>query len=336
MLVPGSIPNIIFSKSFKEFSIKSLKLCYKNTFFISLIFFSVSILYLGLKFEEFQLQTGQLKVYFNLDLFFYLVIVLFLQFVNWTLEAIKLKLLLSKYNPISLINSLKAVYIGNFTALITPERIGNFLGRVLVIKENKKLTTILTIYGNSCQLLVTILMGMFGFSALLFSDLNLEILPNFETLILALFYFTLTTLLLMGLFNLKWLNFFNKISVFKNWFDKLQELRDLSTSTKIVVLGFSFLRYFTFTLQFYLLSIGFDLPLSFFQLIIYLCLLFGVITLLPSLLPGNLGTKEAFSIFLLGGGGLAIQFSVLCFVVWFVNVGLSALIGGVILLLNRR
>ncbi len=261
---------------------------------------------------------------------------LLLQIVNWTFEAMKLKFLLFKHNPISISDSLKAVYIGNFTALITPERVGNFLGRVLVIKENKKLTTILTIYGNSCQLFVTIIMGMFGFSAILLSDLKFEILQNFETAVLALFYFLFALVLFVALFNLKWLKIFNKINIFKNWTDNLKQLKYVSNSTKISVLGFSFLRYFTFTLQFYLLGVGFDLGLSFSQLIIYLCLLFGVITLLPSLLPGNLGTKEAFSIFLLGGGVMAIQFSIICFVVWFINVGLSALVGGVILLAKRK
>tara|TARA_B100001287_G_scaffold276840_1_gene289958 strand:- start:11617 stop:12627 length:1011 start_codon:yes stop_codon:yes gene_type:complete len=336
MLVPGSIPNIIFSKSLKDFSVKSLLLFYKNSFFISLFFFLASILYLGFKFEEFQLQIVQIKSNFDLNFIILLVPVLFLQIVNWSLEALKLKFLLSKYNPISLTNSLKAVYIGNFTALITPERIGNFLGRVMVIKENKQLTTILTIYGNSFQLLVTIFMGMFGFLALLFSNFKLDILQNFENLVLALVYFVLTLLIFIALFNLKWLKIFNKISVFKNWIDRLKEIRGVSMSTKINVLAFSFLRYFTFTLQFYLLCVGFELPLTLFELIIYLGLLFGVITLLPSLLPGNIGTKEAFCIFLLGGGCLAIQFSVLCFIIWFVNVGLSALVGGIFLLAKRN
>ena len=301
-----------------------------------MLFFFASIIYLGIKFEEFQFQTLQLKENFNIYFIFYIIGVFLLQIVNWTFEAMKLKFLLSKHNSISLIKSLEAVYIGNFTALITPERMGNFLGRVLVIKENKKLTTILTIYGNSCQLFVTILMGVFGFSAILVFNLKLEIFQDFETIVLVLFYFLLAVVLFVALFNLKWLKIFNKINFFKNWIDNLQHLKYVSNSTKISVLGFSFLRYFTFTLQFYLLSIGFDLPLSFFHLFVYLCLLFGVITLLPSLLPGNLGTKEAFSVFLFGGGVLAIQFSIICFVVWFINVGLSALVGGVILLAKKR
>ena len=58
-----------------------------------------------------------------------------LQFVNWLFEAIKFKILLSKDENISLAMALKAVYVGNFTAFFTPDRIGTFIGRMVVLKE---------------------------------------------------------------------------------------------------------------------------------------------------------------------------------------------------------
>ena len=336
MLVPGSIPNIILSKSFKVFSLEGMKYWFKNTSYFALLFFFISAIYLSLKIDEFNLQFSQLKEYFSLNFCFYLVLVLFFQIVNWTLEAIKFKILLNKYNPISLIESIKAVYVGNFTALTTPERIGNFIGRILIIKKDKKLITILTMLGNSFQLLITVGMAIFSLTAILFSDTKIDYLHNNETFVLTGFYLLFFTVLFIILFNLKWVKWLYKIRILKNWTVKLKDLKSISNPLKCYVLGVSFFRYLIFIVQFYLLTTAFNMQLTPLDLAVYLGLLFGVVTFIPSLIPGNLGAKEAFSIVLLGGGLIAIKFSIICFIVWFINVAFSALMGAVILLAKGK
>ena len=71
---------------------------------------------------------------------------------------------------------------------------------------------------------------------------------------------------------------------------------------------------------------------DFFETIILISLLFGMVSFLPSLAPGNLGTREAVSILLLGGTIVGVQFSSVSFLVWFFNVAISGLIGGLIIL----
>ena len=80
-----------------------------------------------------------------------LVAIILLQFVNWLVEAFKFKVLLQTPEKPKIQLIIKAIYIGNFTALLTPERIGNFVGRSWVLKSIKKDTIVSTILGNYVQ-----------------------------------------------------------------------------------------------------------------------------------------------------------------------------------------
>ena len=88
----------------------------------------------------------------------YLTIVFMLQFVNWTLEAVKLKILLP-LNKLNFQHILKSIYVGNLTALLTPKRFGNFIGRKWFIKEKSDHIISATLCGNFIQLFTTILMA---------------------------------------------------------------------------------------------------------------------------------------------------------------------------------
>ncbi len=296
----------------------------------------LSITYLVYKIQEFYPQIIQISSISGFRFIIYLMPVLLLQFINWTLEAIKFKILISKFYYLDLRFSVKAVYAGNFTAFITPERIGNFLGRIFLLKKYKKIIILSTIYGNSLQLLVTVFMAILGLITISFFNFPLGFIRNFESSLITLLYLILFASLTILFFNLNWLTKFKRFKLFRRFSSDISEFISLTTKIKLLVLIVSFLRYFTFSLQFFILSLAFKLDLSFFQVLIFISLLFGVITFLPSFLPGNLITKEALSIFLLGGGLLAIKFSIICFIVWFINVGLSAIIGGFILLNHRK
>ena len=93
-------------------------------------------------------------------------------------------------------------------------------------------------------------------------------------------------------------------------------------------------RYWIFIFQYYILFKGLSISIDFIEVIILVGLLFGTVTFLPSFAPGNLGTREALSIFILGGSALGIKFALVSFV-WLVNVAFSALIGAGILFTSK-
>jgi uncharacterized membrane protein YbhN (UPF0104 family) len=113
-------------------------------------------------------------------------------------------------------------------------------------------------------------------------------------------------------------------------------LDKISLSKRFRVLIFALLRYWIFILQYYILFSGFGLSIDCIQVIVLVSILFGIATFLPSIAPGNLGTREAVSIFILGGSFLGVELSIVSFIVWIVNVVISALIGAVILLSSKK
>ena len=109
-------------------------------------------------------------------------------------------------------------------------------------------------------------------------------------------------------------------------------LGNISLKKRLYVVLVSVLRYTVFIFQYYFLFNGLMMSFDFFDTIILISLLFGIVSFLPSLAPGNLGTREAVSILLLGGTIVSVQFSSVSFLVWFFNVAISGLIGGLIIL----
>jgi len=82
---------------------------------------------------------------------------------NLFLEIVKWKLLIGKIENVSYWNATKAVLTGISVSMIFPNRVGDYLGRVFVLKKADRLQAVLaTILGSMAQLLTTVL---FGFAA---------------------------------------------------------------------------------------------------------------------------------------------------------------------------
>jgi hypothetical protein len=323
---------MILSNSFKNKSLKLCKVIFKNTFFLTLPVFLLAIVFIIFNIKNNLEIVSSFIEGLSMELIPYLTIVFMLQFINWTLEAVKLKILLP-HDKLNFQHILKSIYVGNLTALLTPKRLGNFIGRKWFIKEKSDHIISATLCGNIIQLFTTILMALISFIYLLNNQMKyLEIVDT--NLYLFSFIYGLVSLILCYLiFNNKWHRLFKNINFGKFSF---RYLKNLSNIRRLNTLGVSILRYLIFILQYYILFIGFEIPITILATTIMVGLLFGFVTFIPSLAPGNLGTREAISILLLGGSIVGIQFSIISFLVWFINVAISSLIGGLIILKTSR
>jgi hypothetical protein len=82
---------------------------------------------------------------------------------NWGIEARKWQLALRPVGGISYRNAFKAIFTGATMASFTPNRMGEYLGRILYVKEGKRLAAIsLTIVCSIAQLLITLTIGIIG------------------------------------------------------------------------------------------------------------------------------------------------------------------------------
>jgi len=103
--------------------------------------------------------------------------------VNWGIEARKWQLLMMPVQVMSFIHAFKSVLCGVTLSLNTPNRIGEYAGRVLFVEEGKRLTAVsLSIAGGIAQLIITVMAGCFGIIFLLFSKeeivLDMEFLSS--------------------------------------------------------------------------------------------------------------------------------------------------------------
>ena len=333
--MPGSIPKIILSKSFKNFYLSGSKYYFKNTFFISLLVFVFAIAYILTSIESQKNLISLIAKDFSTTIIPYFILIFLLQFINWTLEALKFYFLLPDSKNLSFNQVLKSVYVGNLTAIVTPKRLGNFIGRNWILKDKAQQVTISTISGNFYQLFITIIMAFCSFLYLYFFKTQFLLELKYYFLLLVFFYLLLLFLIGYTIFNNNWHPIVNKLKLVKYFNISTVHLNSISSFKRIKVLFFAMSRYWIFIFQYYLLLKGFNITVDFLDVIILVGLLFGTVTFLPSFAPGNLGTREALSIFILGGSALGIKFALVSFLVWSVNVAFSALIGAGLLFTSK-
>ena len=98
---------------------------------------------------------------FNSSWFINVIIVTaLLMLLNWGIEALKWSLLIRKIEKVSFIRSFKAVLTGVAVSSFTPNRVGDYFGRVFILKKAARIEGVfITILGSMSQLLVTFLAG---------------------------------------------------------------------------------------------------------------------------------------------------------------------------------
>src|SRR6266498_1083351 len=92
-----------------------------------------------------------------------LVLVIILMLMNWSMEAMKWKISIQRIQPVSFLKSFRAVLSGISFSVNTPNRIGEYLGRVLYMEEGNRLRAVsLTIVCSMSQLIITLFAGLIG------------------------------------------------------------------------------------------------------------------------------------------------------------------------------
>ena len=290
--------------------IKKIKIHNKLLLFISLVLFFLAGYYIIDEISKKNHELIKLNISINsVEFYLCLLLLIILQFFNWFLEAVKFRILYLPYESISLKKAIYSVYIGNFTSFFTPDRMGSFIG-------------------NLAQLIITILFMLIGSDLYIMIDNQLVEFSNEIIISIFMAYFILFISLVIIYLNPSIvLQFMTRWKTMKTYILRLQSLDKLSTKTKTYVLLLSMLRYMIFYLQFYIVTIGFDLNISAVELLVFIGLLYGIITFIPSPFMGNLGTREALSIYL-ASGVIGLYAPLISFIIWLVNVALSTLIGG--------
>lgn len=313
-------------------TIKNIKLhnLLQFSFKVAVFIFAVYFIYTRLSdVKDFQ------KIEFNKSANIYFTVVIILSFFNWTFESLKFNSLLK--NNYSLTKIILSVFAGNATSIITPNRLGTFIGRRMILKDRSYPEVITaTSIGNIAQLSITLLFGLLGVMLGLSTISVVNDIPLYVTVLiisinLLLFFGTLSIY-----FNPKrFLKFISKWKLLKKYTELAEQNILENKSDLYLVYLYSFLRYVIFIVQFYLLFKCVSISISFLTTISFVGLLYVLITFVPSAFMGNLGTKEAVALIILGNTYEMSSIFLVSLMIWVVNVAFSALIGSVILIVKK-
>ena len=103
-------------------------------------------------------DLDQKEVYGTLALIF------FLMLVNWLLESYKWKFLISKIEVISLKRAIESVFCGLTWAVFTPNRIGEYGGRIFFLSARKRIMGMVAMsVGHIAQMVITNVAGALAF-----------------------------------------------------------------------------------------------------------------------------------------------------------------------------
>lgn len=279
-----------------------------------------------------------------------ILLLILLMFLNWGTEAFKWNFLINKIERINWLRSFEAVLTGVAVSSFTPNRIGDYFGRVFILEKANRIEGIfITILGSMSQLLVTFTVGT--------TCIYVMFLAYPETL---LDYFNIPAyiydyflwggaVLLVGINVLVVLLFLN-ISLlsslagrFKGKLTKRLSsyIHILSAYTIHELLGIimlSFLRFVIFSFQMYLLLKLFGVNMLFLPAMVIIAVIFFVMTMIPTIAITELGIRSSVALFLIGvyyGNPLDMPMNMNTGIVaastalWIINLAIPALIGAV-------
>ena len=106
-----------------------------------------------------------------------------LMLLNWSFETIKWRMIIKHLEPISFFKSFIAILTGITVSVFTPNRAGEFGGRIFFLEEGNRIQGILlTFLGNMAQLLITILTGALALLFYLsgYTDINQHQNPYYQ------------------------------------------------------------------------------------------------------------------------------------------------------------
>lgn len=269
-------------------------------------------------------------------------IIVLLMFINWSIEAKKWQLLINHIQQFSFYKALKSVLAGCSITMLTPNRVGEFGGRIIYVDNANKIKAIsLTIVGSISQLLVTLIMGCLG---LLFfkyfsnhTDNILGVLPLFWQSFILSISVGVTLVVLLFYLRLGWLiRLLQKVPAIQNFMQPINVIQEFNNMQLLQLLSLSCLRYLVFVLQYVLLLQVMEVQiaglLSFMLITIFYLFMavvptFGFIEL-PLRVSASWAILKLYTANELGVGSVALG-------IWIINLAIPAFIGSLLILSNK-
>lgn len=255
-----------------------------------------------------------------------------LMLLNWFLESLKWKFLVRDIEKISTWKSVESVFCGLTWAVFTPNRIGEYGGRVFFLSPRKRIMGIVAMsVGSIGQLVVTNVLGSLAllWFFITFTELNAILIFALSILIILFCAF-----MLLFYFNIQWLyallmkiNFLKRFKRFFIIFSKYKQ------ADIVRILMYSSSRYLIFTIQYFLVIHLLVPDIQLFEMMMILFIFYFIQSALPSLDLLDIGVRASVATYFFAfvtNQEIAIMAAIAC--VWLINLIIPAILGSVFVL----
>ena len=269
--------------------------------------------------------------------------VLALMAVNWGVEARKWQVVIRPAERIPWLRALKATLAGMALAINTPNRIGEYGGRVLFIHQGNRLKVVsLTVMSSMSQLLVTLIIGCGGLRFLLHAlpTATYPVTSASYLFWIQVVFYIVTLISFLGLlvyFRLSWLvRLLDKVPAFSKIAFHIAVLEDLNALVLLRVLSLSFTRYIIFVTQYVLMMRLMQVDVTVWQAFWLLSVVFLVLGVVPTIALAEVGLRGEVNLELFGVfsnnhiGIIAVSVGI-----WAINLVIPAIIGSLLILRTK-
>lgn len=273
---------------------------------------------------------------------------------NWGLEGLKWQALLRHLHPSSLLWSIKSILVGITSGFFTPNRIGEPVGRCILLPEGKRSQGVaLMLVGVMGQTFASLVYGVVASTVFLSFHLSThagivdvcQIVGGMLLILLSLCYFTLPSWgkcvvtrqftpfwqfvydMRSGLLRFSWFT-----NLFKSAIPYLKAALSVSYPTLLQVTLYSLLRYGVYCLQYFFMLRFFDVQIDTLTALMLIPINYLAVSITPSIAFAEIGIRGSIATALLGiftpnTVGVALA----AISVWFINYVCPMLAGSLLL-----
>jgi hypothetical protein len=267
-----------------------------------------------------------------------IVLVVLMMPVNWLLETYKWYLLLNSRTHVSFGQCMKAILAGLAFSVNTPNRLGEYVGRVFYLDQKDRLAAAnFSIISGIAQLFITFIMGSYSLiylrdDFLKYTEQNSTLLFMTSRLFIIAVILTGISLIAIYFFYTELLQFIARIIPIKKIRPYLLHTSRSSRRLLIIVLWISFTRFIIFTTQYILIWDALGVKFESGGGFAIISLIFLILAIVPTIAVAELGIRGKIALLIAGvftQQWLAITAGTV--IIWLLNLILPAIAGTIFL-----
>jgi len=277
--------------------------------------------------EDFSAFQNLLLDISKLEISLILGTVVILMLFNWGIEALKWRRLVSKVERISTWRAIESVFCGLTWAVFTPNRIGEYGGRVFFLSPKRRIAGVVSMaVGNISQMVLTNVFGAVALCLFLFRFIEMDYRLFYALLVLSTMF---CLFFVLFYFNIKWLNgillSFAITRKYKKFYNVLGRYKTKELSN---ILFLSFARYLVFSTQYFIMFNWLIPEIPDLDIFMMVSILFFVQSTLPSLDLVDIGVRSITATYFFGFVTTKDLVVIACVaIIWLINIIIPAILG---------